>query len=111
MSPQLKAILDELEESFDKQIDPEQVREDYDAPDDREYSVNITAKQWRAFSRAMNENIIPQAIKRAERRDALKHLRDALAMANSDQSHAYRVGYMEACIKGALVELGSPVNS
>lgn len=62
----MRAILDELEDSFDKQIYPEQLREDFNAPDDREYSVNITAKQWRAFGRALSENIIPEAIERAE---------------------------------------------
>lgn len=48
-------ILDELEGCFDKEIEPEQVKEDYDAPDDREYTVTITAKQWRAISRALTK--------------------------------------------------------
>ncbi|HEY0684707.1 MAG TPA: hypothetical protein VGD45_20390 [Steroidobacter sp.] len=109
MSPTQKAILEELEASFDKQIDPEQVREDYDAPDDREYSVNITAKQWRAFSSAMNEHIIPEAIERAQRDErhvsAIKHLRRALELAGADQPASYRVGAMEENIKYALVAL------
>lgn len=46
-------ILDELEGSFDEQTYSEKAREDYDAPDDREYSVNITAKQLRAISTAL----------------------------------------------------------
>lgn len=49
----MKAVLDDLEESFDKEIYPEQVKEDFDAPDDREYSVTISAKQWRALGRAI----------------------------------------------------------
>lgn len=109
MSPTLKSILDELEESFDKQIDPEQVREDYDAPDDREYSVNITAKQWRAFSSGMNEHIIPEAIERAQRDErhvaAIEHLRRALELADADQPASYRIGAMEQYIKHALVAL------
>lgn len=46
-------ILDELEDSFDQQTYTEKSREDFDAPDDREYSVNITAKQLRAISAAL----------------------------------------------------------
>lgn len=105
MSPQLKAILEELEDSFDKQIEPEQLREDYDAPDDREYCVNITAKQWRTFCRAANENIIPQAIERAEHREAIKHLRRALEAAGTSEPASYRIGAMEQNIKYALVAL------
>lgn len=48
-------ILDELEGCFDKEIYPEQVKEEFDALDDREYCVNITAKQWRAVSRALSK--------------------------------------------------------
>lgn len=109
MSPNLKAILEELEDSFDKQISPEQVREDYDALDDREYCVNITAKQWREFCRAANEHIIPEAIERAAHDErhvsAIKHLRRALDAASSDQPASYRVGAMEQNIKYALVAL------
>lgn len=109
MSPTQKAILEELEESFDKQISPEQVLEDYDAPDDREYSVNITAKQWSAFSRAMSEHIIPEAIERTQRDErhvsAIKHLRRALEFAGAAQPPAYRIGAMERNIKYALVAL------
>jgi hypothetical protein len=51
----MHAILDELEATFDKEIYPEQVKEDFDAPDDREYTVTITAKQWRALGRALGK--------------------------------------------------------
>lgn len=53
-APVLLAVLDDLEDTFDREIEPEQRREDYDAPDDREYTVTITAKQWRALGRALN---------------------------------------------------------
>lgn len=109
MSPKLKAILEELEDSFDKQISPEQVQEDYDALDDREYSVNITAKQWREFCRAANEHIIPEAIERAQRDErhesAIKHLRRALEAASAGHPASYRIGAMEQNIKYALVAL------
>jgi hypothetical protein len=54
-APDMYTILDELEEAFDKEIYPEQVKEDFDALDEREYSVTITAKQWRAISRALSK--------------------------------------------------------
>lgn len=54
-APDMHAVLDELEDSFDTQIHPEQAKEDFDAPDDREYTVNITAKQWRALRRALSK--------------------------------------------------------
>lgn len=54
-APDMHKILEELEGAFDREIEPEQRREDYDAPDDREYSVTITAKQWRALSRALKK--------------------------------------------------------
>jgi hypothetical protein len=47
---ELKAILEELGDSFDEQTYSEKAREQFDAPDDREYGVNITAKQLRAIS-------------------------------------------------------------
>lgn len=50
---ELRAILDELETSFDKQVYEERKSEDFDALDEREYSVNITAKQLRAISTAL----------------------------------------------------------
>ena len=50
---ELFAVLDELETSFDRQTLQEKKDDDYDAPDDREYSVNITAKQLRAISAAI----------------------------------------------------------
>lgn len=52
-APELLAMLEELEGSFDEQTYQEKAREDFDAPDDREYCVNITAKQLRAISRAI----------------------------------------------------------
>jgi hypothetical protein len=54
-APEMYTILDELEEALDKEIYPEQVKEDFDALDEREYSVTITAKQWRAISRALSK--------------------------------------------------------
>jgi hypothetical protein len=57
-------ILDELEGAFDKEIYPEQLKEDFDAPDDREYSVTITAKQWRALSRAVEKAEHRRGVKR-----------------------------------------------
>lgn len=54
-APEMLAILDELESSFDEQTWDEKKREDFDAPDDREYSVNITAKQLRAISAAVTK--------------------------------------------------------
>ena len=54
-APELLAVLDDLEGSFDKEIYPEQKKEDFDALDDREYTVTITAKQWRALGRAIGK--------------------------------------------------------
>jgi hypothetical protein len=54
-APDMWAVLDELEGAFDKDIFPEQSKDDFDAPDDREYSVTITAKQWRAIGRALSK--------------------------------------------------------
>lgn len=54
-APDMKTVLDELEETFDVTIHPEQVKDSFDAPDDREYDVTITAKQWRALSRAISK--------------------------------------------------------
>lgn len=54
-APDMHAILDELEGAFDKEIYPEQKTEDFDALDDREYTVTITAKQWRALGRALGK--------------------------------------------------------
>lgn len=53
-APDMYAVLDELEGTFDEQTYLEKMREDFDAPDDREYSVNITAKQLRAISKILN---------------------------------------------------------
>lgn len=52
-APELLAILDELEGEFDRQVYDERRNEGFDAPDDREYGVNITAKQLRAICNAM----------------------------------------------------------
>lgn len=52
-APGMLAVLDDLEDSFDKEIYPEQKKEDFDALDNREYTVTITAKQWRALGRAI----------------------------------------------------------
>lgn len=49
-APDLLAVLDELEGSFDQQTYADKVAEEFDALDEREYSVNITAKQLRAIS-------------------------------------------------------------
>jgi hypothetical protein len=54
-APEMWAILHELEGAFDEEIYPEQVKEDFDALPEREYSVTITAKQWRAISQALTK--------------------------------------------------------
>lgn len=54
-APELEEVLDELEGAFGEQTYAERSREELDAPDDREYSVNITAKQLRAISRALSK--------------------------------------------------------
>lgn len=63
-APDLLAILDELEGSFDEQTYQEKAREDFDAPDDREYSVNITAKQLRAISSVLLKTQVTPAATR-----------------------------------------------
>ena len=54
-SPDMYAILEELEDSFDQQTFEEKLSEDNDVPDDREYSVSISARQLRAISAAINK--------------------------------------------------------
>jgi siroheme synthase (precorrin-2 oxidase/ferrochelatase) len=54
-APDMEAVLDELEGAFDEQTYAERSREELDAPDDREYTVTITAKQWRAINRVLNK--------------------------------------------------------
>lgn len=49
----LVEALTDVEMIIDEQIYDEQVKEDFDAPDDREYSINLTAKQVRAISAAL----------------------------------------------------------
>lgn len=51
----IKIILDLLNPlvgSLDKQTYDERVQENFDAPDDREYAVNITARQERDLTQA-----------------------------------------------------------
>jgi hypothetical protein len=50
---EMLAVLDDLEDTLDKQIYPQQQKQDFDAPDAFEYAVTITAKQWRAIGRAL----------------------------------------------------------
>lgn len=54
---EMHAVLDDLGGCFDKEIYPEQATENFDAPDDREYTVTITAKQWRALGRALGKAV------------------------------------------------------
>lgn len=58
-SPEMLAVLDELEDAFDQQIYPQQKTQDFDASDDHEYTVNITAKQWRAIGRVLAKALRP----------------------------------------------------
>lgn len=39
----LREALDAVEDALHPQIYPEQIKDDFDAPPDREYAVNITA--------------------------------------------------------------------
>ena len=50
---ELEKIFGEFEERLDEQIYPEQVKDDFDAPDDRIYELTITAGLWRRFGKAM----------------------------------------------------------
>lgn len=52
-APDMFDVLDSLEDSLDKQIYPQQKEQDFDAPDDHEYTVTITAKQWREIGLAL----------------------------------------------------------
>lgn len=52
-APDMKAVLDELESAFDQETYTEKAAMDFDAPDDHEYTVTITAKQLRAISKAI----------------------------------------------------------
>lgn len=52
-------VLDAIEESFDSQIYPQQKASDFDAPDDAEYTVNITAGMWRRISRLLSSHQHP----------------------------------------------------
>jgi hypothetical protein len=53
-TPDALAVLRDLEAGLDEQIYPQQLAQDFDAPDDFEYGVNLTAKQWRAICRVLN---------------------------------------------------------
>jgi hypothetical protein len=55
VAAEMLAALSEIEGALDKQIYPEQVRDNFDAPDDCEYAVTITAKQWRTFGQAVTQ--------------------------------------------------------
>lgn len=55
MAPDMRAVLDDLEEAFDRQTYCEKAGLDFDAPDDHEYAVVITAKQLRAISEVLNK--------------------------------------------------------
>jgi hypothetical protein len=50
---EMKAVLDELEDTFDQQTYTEKALMDFDANDDHEFTVIITAKQLRAIGRAL----------------------------------------------------------
>ncbi len=50
-------MLGKLEESLDAQIYPEQVKDDFDAPDDRIYELTMTAGQWRMLAKAHQQAI------------------------------------------------------
>lgn len=50
---QAYTALSDFEGILDGQIYPDQVRDNFDAPDDCEYAVKITAKQWRSFGQAL----------------------------------------------------------
>ena len=55
-APDMLAVLNDLEDSFDKQTYDERMRDELpDVPDEREYTVNITHKQWRALVAAVNK--------------------------------------------------------
>lgn len=49
-------VFRDLVKEFDPQIYPEQAKEDFDAPDDREYNVNITAGLWRKLSQLTRQS-------------------------------------------------------
>ncbi len=50
-------MLGELEECLDAQIYPEQVKDDFDAPDDRLYELTMTAGQWRMLAKSRQQAI------------------------------------------------------
>jgi hypothetical protein len=45
-------VIEAIDADFCEQVHRERVKEDFDAPDDREYCVNITARQLRYLSKA-----------------------------------------------------------
>lgn len=50
------AVLEDMEDTIDKQTYDERLKRDFDDPDDCEYSVNITAKQFRAIGRVLRDH-------------------------------------------------------
>ncbi len=54
-APDMLAILQDLEGTFDDLIFPEELKEDFAAADGRKYSVTITAKQWRQINAAISK--------------------------------------------------------
>ena len=54
-APDLWKALDDLEAALDPAIYPQQKEREFDVPDDHEYQVTITAKQWRAISAALTK--------------------------------------------------------
>ncbi len=47
-------LFGEIESVLDKQIYPEQARDEWSAPDSREYTVTLTAGDWRRYGQAMH---------------------------------------------------------
>jgi hypothetical protein len=54
-SPELLEVLGDLEMLFDEQTYDDLVRSEFDVPDDREFTVNISAKQLRAISQVLQK--------------------------------------------------------
>lgn len=54
-APTMKAVLEDLEDSIDKQLYDERMREELEIPLEREYSVNLTERQIQAITRVLNK--------------------------------------------------------
>lgn len=54
-APDMKGVLDDLEDAIDKQLYDERMREELEIPLEREYSVNLTERQIQAITRALNK--------------------------------------------------------